>query len=791
MAGVPFETLEKLATVETAQAARELIARQADFSQAKSDVERFLATHKRDLPREQFHLWRKAIHSGVMPPAADLPSRVFALCWQSAAAVATAEAALNDSLARELAGARASLFAAARRYLPSYLVFAAEGVRERVVRQLASAAVAPPPRNKQGRANERHLVLYLQRVAGKNDSLSEFGPQGWGTIKPGKSPLELDPQAGIARRETFLERWAAQGAAAAINSDPEAGVELAPRLHPAGRIAQDHFIHTATGETVPLDPATLALLARCDGTTPAHSLGVEIATLEEFARQGLIRWEMEVPALEPHAFDILIADISRWRDGPARTRWLEELQPLAALSEKFARTAEPLARLAIIGEATERLARLGAHKTATRFLYAATNPIGEECFRECNFSISEDLINEVTIEAAPWIDLWRDNYAFVASRVAAGLRGLLETAELQNGALPLPAFLRHCATLRMPLTGPGMIAFAHNAFQEVKAAFREKLRGHADQPEYELTAADCQFVRQQFEYESFDQYTYPSADLQLIAPSIAAVARDEYQWLLAELHPSVALLHYGFYWSCPDKEALTAALTRAVCGQPNFHFGYFAADFTATTAVRFFDGVPDFTYFVAPQRGNPEWQTVPPAECEVFINEDNGDVGLRRRASHEYLGSFARAWTIPLGFHPFVFSLGTNTPRLRCGKVVVQRRSWTIALEELGVGDFTGISCDLVTASERLRAARQLPRYVFIRPTEQSLRRSGAEGRDKDTKPVFIDFESYLFLEILHRWLVKAGELEVTEMLPAPDQLLWREPDGRRTFELRTQIIPR
>ena len=36
-----------------------------------------------------------------------------------------------------------------------------------------------------------------------------------------------------------------------------------------------------------------------------------------------------------------------------------------------------------------------------------------------------------------------------------------------------------------------------------------------------------------------------------------------------------------------------------------------------------------------------------------------------------------------------------------------------------------------------------------------------------------------------------AGELEVTEMLPAPDQLLWQEPDGRRTFELRTQIIPR
>ena len=64
------------------------------------------------------------------------------------------------------------------------------------------------------------------------------------------------------------------------------------------------------------------------------------------------------------------------------------------------------------------------------------------------------------------------------------------------------------------------------------------------------------------------------------------------------------------------------------------------------------------------------------------------------------------------------------------------------------------------------------------------------EGRDKYTKPIYIDLESYIFLEIFYRWLSKAGELEVTEMLPDPDHLLWREADGRRTFELRTQIVP-
>ena len=254
----------------------------------------------------------------------------------------------------------------------------------------------------------------------------------------------------------------------------------------------------------------------------------------------------------------------------------------------------------------------------------------------------------------------------------------------------------------------------------------------------------------------------------------------------------MALLHHGFFWSCPDPDALSAALAKTVHGQPSFQFGFFAADFTSTTAVRLFSALPELAYFVASQRGDPAWQYVPPAEAEVFIDETrDGDVGLRRRGSHKYLGSFARAWLIPLGFHPFSFSLGRHTPRLRCGKVIVQRRSWTVGADEIGEGDFTGVSRDLVVAVERLRAARDLPRHVYIRPTEAALRRSGAEGRDKDTKPVYIDLESYLFLEIFHRWVMKAGELEVTEMLPDPDHLLWQEQDGHRTFELRTQIIPR
>ncbi|MDQ3198729.1 MAG: lantibiotic dehydratase family protein [Verrucomicrobiota bacterium] len=791
MAGIPFESVERLTTPGTTKAAHEVHRYREETSQAKDEADQFLANSRSFMPKEQMRAYRRIIRAGLPSSTIELPDGPLEKWNKSALRLAGAEEALNDSIEQEIEAARMALFTAAHQYLPAYLVFAGEAVRERVFRPLAMPLGPIPPRNKQARSDERHLLLYLQRIAAKNDSLSAFGPEGWGALDFQNDGITLDPQPGIARRETFLERWTAHGIAAAINADPTTRIEIAPRLAPHLLLGGQEVINTETGESIPLDNETLALLRCCDGHNPAYSLGETMIALTGLAERNLIRWELEVPAIEPHAAAALLADVEAWRDSPLRGRWLEILRPLVALPKTFANTPNPIDRVVIIDDALSRLAKLGAQKTASRFLYAATNPIGEECFRETNFSIGADLIDEVAREAAPWIDLWCDNYAYVASRVAAGLRGLLEKAPLQNGAIALPAFLRHCTERQMPLTGPGMIAFAHNAFREVKAAFAENLQSHAQLPEYELTAADCHFVRRDFDYPPFAEYTYPSADLQLGAASVAAVERGDYQWVLAELHPPVALLHHGFYWSCPAKEVLRAALTAATCGRPSFHFGYFAVDFTATTAVRFFDALPELTYFVAPQRGHPQWKTVPPAEAEVFIDEQNGDVGLRRRGSHEYLGSFARAWTIPLGFHPFSFSLGRHTPRLRCGKVVVQRRSWTVALEELGHGDFTGISRALVVAVERLREAHELPRHVYIRPTEQALRRSGVEGRDKDTKPVYIDLESYLFLEIFHRWLVKAGELEVTEMLPTPDQLLWQEPDGRRTFELRTQIVPR
>jgi hypothetical protein len=673
LAGAPFEAVERLDTPVIARAARDLIVRQ------------------------------KRIEPGD-------------------------EKALATTLHDDLNAARKSLLAAARTILPRYLIFGAEGMRDRISSLLEiDPDAALPARNSRARERERHLALYLQRIAAKNDTFSEFGPSGWGKVGKKVSGIELKPEPGIAKREAFLERWTAHAIAAAVNADPE-------------------------------------------NSNP----------------------KLVVPALEPHAVEILLEDVKNWLPSPGRDKWLSILQALVELPSQFISTTDPQNRQSILDQAQTSLQSIGAEsKQSDRSLYTASNPIGEECFRECHFEINESLTDEVTVQAEPWIDLWRDSYAFIASRVAAGLRGIMEKAGAKSGVMPLPEFLRACDAAKLSLTGPGLVALSVMAFQEVKAAFRKRLQPHVDLSQYELTAEDCHVVRDNFDYPKFDEYTYPSADLQLAATSTEAIARGDYQWILAELHPPIAMLHHCMYWSCPDKEALSRALASTTFGRPNLHFGFFAADFTAHTTVRLFEALPELSTFVAPQRAHPKWKKIPPPDAEVYIDEATGDVCVRKIDNHEHLGSFARAWVIPLGFHPFQFGMAPHTPRLHCGKVIVQRRSWTVKAEELIPGNYTGVSTQLVLAVEKLRAERKLPRFIYIRPTEQALRRSGAEGRDKDTKPVFVDLESYLFLEIFHRWLMKAGEIEVTEMLPDPEHLLWKEPDGRHSFELRTLIVPR
>jgi len=783
MAGVPFDVLEPIATPRSLALAREL----GEGARALDAASRIaLGVIKRGggglAPEDRLRV-QNAIGMRLFPgelPAGGAPEIA---AFVAALAAQDRLRARHDETAREeLAAAARALHAAARRFMPDYAVFASTSVETLAF----DGGTDAPASAGWEREPDRHLLLYLQRLATKNETFSAFGPSAWGTVDRAAKGLRLEPGTGL-RRQAFLERWVADAVVAAMNRDPSVRPELAPRLHPAGRLEDGAFVRLDTGARVALDPAARALALRCDGRTPAHALPGD-GGLAALADAGVLLWAAECPRYVVDRVGVLIADVARWRDGEARRRWQPLLAALAAIPPSFERETDAGRRRALMQRVRTILADLGAPEAAApqRTLYRASNPVGEECVRDCTFVLGGDAAREVAADAAPWLDLWRDVFAFAAHRANARLSALHAAAGPRAGGVPLPAFLRAAEAAGLPLTANGLPGLAYLAFLEVKAAFAEATAGRPDAREWTLTAADCAFLRGRREFPRFDPFTFPSADLQLAARSVADVAAGRHRWVLAELHlPPVALQH-GVYWACPDPAAFERWV-RAVAGGPFVDWGFLPADLTNHTLLHF-EAAPDLWTYAGPGAISSRWRSARPADVEVVVGED-GDV--RMRAGGRDLGSFARSWVLALGFHPFILARAPHTPRLTLGRVVVQRETWTLGRGDLSRTRYELASPELARDVERIRAGRGIPRYVYVRPTDAAVRRLGAGGRDKDVKPVFVDLESYPFLDVLARWMAKHGELEIAEMLPAPDELPWREADGRRTFELRVLVAPR
>ncbi|MDQ6655434.1 MAG: hypothetical protein M3Y80_06450, partial [Verrucomicrobiota bacterium] len=271
MAGVPFEPLENLATPEVAQLARELIAEQRNFAEAVAEAQRFFDSGEHLLERDAFRVLRSAVRAQRAPAAMPTPQPpIFTDYAAAAERVAQAEAQLQSALERAVESRRRLLVEAARTYLPRQLIFNSGGVSE-LLHDLMGPAAEPKARNTRTRERERHLLLYLQRVAGKNDSFSEFGPTSWGRVDAAVEGVAFAPSPHITARETFLERWTAHAIAAAMNEDAEVFAEIAPRLAPNALRVDGAVVFTSTGELVPLAAEEALALDRCDGIRRAHT----------------------------------------------------------------------------------------------------------------------------------------------------------------------------------------------------------------------------------------------------------------------------------------------------------------------------------------------------------------------------------------------------------------------------------------------------------------------------------------------------------------------------------------
>ncbi len=794
LAGVPFDVLQQITTSAASQSARDVLVldtRLVDAAALASSeidgvIDLLTPRMKKRLRRDLRELLVEAdlftetrrVSGHALPALAAYA----ALAHDRAAAWDALEHQLRDGYVR----AARQIIDSALAHLPEYAVFASDDLAEQLTR-LAQQDSRDPFQSKTRNAVE-HLALYLQRVCAKTDTISRFGPSAWGAIDDG-SGFRIQPVPGITQRRAFLERWVATAVLLAMNADADVRTELAPRVHPDGRIEEASFVRLDTDQVLPCSGPELALLARCDGVTPARVLG-DLTTLEALAARGVVIWRVEPIAFDTRPVETLLEDVRRWRASDVRTRWEPLLEQLVAAAGEVERTEELAARRAAIDRVRQLVQSVGATlPQRTRKLYSAFNPIVEECARECNLVVGRRHFEQFERDARPWLDLWMDTYSLAAASAFAPLVELYRTAPRRDGEVSLPAFLGHCERGGRNLRAAALAAIGNEAFATVKADMRDVLSTRSDAEEWELTADDCHVVRKRHSFPFVDELSWPSADVQISARSADDVAGGDFQWIISELHVGTALFQNCFFWACPEQQWIGQFAERLRAGNPwlvHSHavFGG-GVHTTMDSAVDLMDA-----RFVASERGKPGWRTVAPRDAVIYVDDAKLDIRVRHRETQEDLGSLTRAMFLGMGFHPFFpVAFTPHTPRLRLGNVIVQRQTWYVTHEELRGGPFQGVSRDLVLAIERLRATRNLPRWVYIRPSASVLQRSDFLARDKDLKPIYVDFESYVFAEIFAQRLAKYGELEVIEMLPDPEHMVWREPDGARAFELRTLVF--
>ena len=300
LAGVPFDVLEELAMPHVCVVARDLLTQETELERLKKAALEFVTRRGSGLTSEEFAAWRTAIRNSEIPKQ-RIPQQLEEYVRVATTAKQT-RVQLDKQLEKDLTTARIALFETSRRILPSYLVFGSGEVHHLI----DHSGEELPTRNSRVRERERHLLLYLQRIAAKNDTFGEFGPSAWGSAHPGEPVLSFEARPGIARHDVFLERWTAHALAAGINADPETFLERCPRLNPSGVLIGHRFVFVDSGDAIDLTSAELEIVTRCDGTTPIHALvrlaDVKLDVVSGLLDKRIVIATLEVPALEPLAF---------------------------------------------------------------------------------------------------------------------------------------------------------------------------------------------------------------------------------------------------------------------------------------------------------------------------------------------------------------------------------------------------------------------------------------------------------------------------------------------------------
>lgn len=646
------------------------------------------------------------------------------------------------------------------------------------------------------RHEDRHkldpLTLYLQRVCAKNDSTGPAGPVTVGIFDPETEGLHWT-EAPL-RHHAFLSRWAAVTILDWYTATHPIPAIATPRRAQgtaiAGRTVDHlHLDHTQRGDinrvvgrrtqSLELSAADAEVLRQCDGTRTVAEISAAAGiaagpSLTRLVRLGLVISGPEVPYGVADPMPTL-EQLAAAEDSP-------ELRELVSGCAQCLR-AQDVADRTERGHALRRLAQLiecttgTASKRGRGGFYQDRAPVYEESVGRLNPLVFGRTITERVRAALPLIT---DTFLFLPRlrhRLDHDVLAEWFAARFPAGTASVNDYLRGFADDEPSLTP------AFDRVERTMTAWHDRLREAAGATGSTIQDDGLERLRKFLAEHGPRLPAVCNVDLMLAAaPGQTRLAEPD-RLVVGEVHADEELLTHGAF--APFVAAAHPTIGEEVLAAYQGLLG--DGEILMNATVRHLDK----TFARHPLRcpdieagdRSPVGSSLLRHLADLVVCQGPGGLRLVERATDRTVRliapplSWLRLPHNPLEIFGFpkrqtgtLFDArpGETLREVEFGDLVLSRRSWSVAAEQLRAKD----ARDAFLAVRRLRDLVGLSRHVFAR--------TDAEG-----KPIYVDLDSPLLVRQLSRFAARADLVRFTEMKPGPTEL-WLRVGGRcYTSELR------
>jgi hypothetical protein len=647
------------------------------------------------------------------------------------------------------------------------------------------------------RQHEQMVANYVQRYCLKNDTISFFGPVGWAKLMTEGTSLAVRAGAGlVASRTFFFEGWCIYELAQMLSSSKEVLAWCAPRRSPPIYLDEE-MLHAPFMPPSRLPEKQFVVLRACDGGLPANHLAKQLClsfphllaneqdvyrTLHILKMMGLIYWALDVPvSLRPE--QALRRAIEAIRDHDLRTSTIKHLDQLEAARCAVTSSAGDPEKLDLALDSLNltftRLTSLASSRQAGK-TYAGRTLLFDDSRRDVDVEIGLGVLRALEPPLSLMLTSARWFTVELASAFRDAFKGIYRELVARTGTYAVPA--------------GNLVPYAKKLFLSenielvdgVVAAFQKRWEGVLRLSEgkrcLEYRSVDLRPVVEETFSAPRAGWTfarYHSPDIMIAASSPEAVERDDYQFVLGELHMGTNTLAPAFFLEQhPAREELMRAIQLDI-PEPRLEplFSYGMSDIHSRKIIGLTKPNDYYLALLPGASGAPDSRYVPIGS--MVLEEVDNELVLRTRDDKlrlEIIEAMGGLMSTRSAISFKLLAARPHTPRILIDNLVVSREQWRFPAEEITFA-FQKDERSRFLAARRWIRAHGLPRFVFVKtPVE--------------VKPFYADFSSPIYVEILGKSIRRSAEsgaqMAFTEMLPLPNQLWLPDSEGRLyTSELR------